>query len=385
MFPIDSSTLPALPAPFWFVEFFKVLGFTLHMLAMNIWFAGLPLAILAFVISSRNSRRLAVRMFSQLPVIMALGINFGIVPLLFIQTAYYKVFYTSTILMAWHWFLVIPLLAIAYYSLYICAFSIKPGGKTHYLFPFGLVAMFCLLAIAYIQVNAMSLMVRPDTWLAIWDKSQVAAAVDGLGVNSSDPALWLRYGSMFGLALVTSAAWMIFDAHWLIRKTDDKNQTDFDNSYRHWVKWFATIFAFVGSAVLAFVFCKYLDLLKTAPETGEWLRSQPGFVLSLAVLIVPLLTAVLMLLTGKSCKSTLIIFLVQFVGIAVFAVFRQWIQNLEVSRVLDVAKIPVNTQWDTMIPFLVTFVIGALIIVWMIRQLAVLPAASQSENTKKRK
>ena len=37
----DASQLPPLPAPLWFVQFFKVLGFTLHMVPMNLWYAGL--------------------------------------------------------------------------------------------------------------------------------------------------------------------------------------------------------------------------------------------------------------------------------------------------------------------------------------------------------
>lgn len=37
---IDPSTA-ALPAPVWFVQFFKCLGFTLHMVPMNLWYAGL--------------------------------------------------------------------------------------------------------------------------------------------------------------------------------------------------------------------------------------------------------------------------------------------------------------------------------------------------------
>ena len=29
------------PAPYWFIQFFKVFGFTLHMALMNLWLAGL--------------------------------------------------------------------------------------------------------------------------------------------------------------------------------------------------------------------------------------------------------------------------------------------------------------------------------------------------------
>ena len=40
--------MPAgVPAPFWFVELFKVLGFTLHMVPMNLFYAGILVAMLA--------------------------------------------------------------------------------------------------------------------------------------------------------------------------------------------------------------------------------------------------------------------------------------------------------------------------------------------------
>ena len=44
---IDATELPALPAPFWFIQFFKVLGFTLHAVPMNLWYAGAILAVAA--------------------------------------------------------------------------------------------------------------------------------------------------------------------------------------------------------------------------------------------------------------------------------------------------------------------------------------------------
>ena len=113
--------MESVPAPFWFVQFFKVVGFTLHMIPMGIWFAGLPVVILCALRNGEHSRFYARRMTKQLPVMMALGINFGIVPLLFLQTTYYKAFYTATILTAWFWIAVIPILIIGYYSLYIAA------------------------------------------------------------------------------------------------------------------------------------------------------------------------------------------------------------------------------------------------------------------------
>ena len=125
------------PAPFWFVQFFKVVGFVLHMIPMGIWLAGLPVMILCALWNGEHSRFYARRISTQLPVMMALGINFAIVPLLFLQTTYYKAFYTATILTAWYWLAVIPILIVGYYSIYIAAYSGERRGR---------MILFCILA-----------------------------------------------------------------------------------------------------------------------------------------------------------------------------------------------------------------------------------------------
>ena len=116
---INQMTRSPLPAPFWFVELFKVLGFVLHMVPMNLWFAGLAVALVLHGWGSAEGKRFATRLSLQMPVIVAMGINFGIVPLLFLQLAYHDVFYPATILMAWFWLGIIALLIPAYYGVYI--------------------------------------------------------------------------------------------------------------------------------------------------------------------------------------------------------------------------------------------------------------------------
>ena len=90
--PIDAVSLPELPAPFWFIEFFKVLGFTLHAVPMNLWYAGVFLAVVHYGFGNESSRRWAARLIVQMPIVIAAGINLGIVPLLFLQVAYAKAF-----------------------------------------------------------------------------------------------------------------------------------------------------------------------------------------------------------------------------------------------------------------------------------------------------
>ncbi|MCS6862995.1 MAG: hypothetical protein NZT92_22045, partial [Abditibacteriales bacterium] len=114
-FPLAPESPLGNPAPLWFILLFKVLGFTLHLVPMHLWFAGMVLVALFSLFGGEHARRLAHRLVSVMPILIALGVNFGIVPLLFIQVAYYPVVYPANILIGWFWFAVIPLLLVAYY------------------------------------------------------------------------------------------------------------------------------------------------------------------------------------------------------------------------------------------------------------------------------
>ena len=108
-----------LPVPLWILLALKVFGFFLHLIFMNLWVAGLPTALYLL----RSKPAVAERLFQALPFFMAFGINAGIVPLLFLQTIYPQFFYPATILQAWFWFFVIPLLLVAYYAVYLASFG----------------------------------------------------------------------------------------------------------------------------------------------------------------------------------------------------------------------------------------------------------------------
>ncbi|MDR1493083.1 MAG: hypothetical protein LBT05_10225 [Planctomycetaceae bacterium] len=383
----DAKTLPPIPAPFWFVQFFKVLGFVLHLLAMNLWFAGLPLALLLLIFGRKFGRRFATRLFSQLPVIMAFGINFGIVPLLFLQAVYYKAFYTASILMAWHWIMIIPLVTIAYYSLYIAAFSVKTEQKKVRTFFAGLISTLCFLGIAYIFVSVMSLMTQPERMTAVWERGQLfagkelGAATLGFGMNADEPTLWFRYGMIFGLALTTTAFWAVFDANILIPKRSDQSAEDLqkDDQYRRWAGWFALVVALAGGAISAACYDKYLGYVAENSFAASLLKPKTTSCYILyAALFTPFLAAIAIFATKifrlRRYLTAFGVALFQLVALATFAVSRQWIQNVEVSQVIPIAQLKENTQFfpiytSPLIAFLVFFVIGAIVIGWMIRQI----------------
>lgn len=215
MTPVDILSLNGLPAPYWFIQLFKVLGFILHSIPMHLWLAGLPIALILLVIGGNNAQIFARRLLKQMPVVMAFGINLGIVPLLFIQVAYYKVFYPATILMAWHWFGILLLVLPAYYLLYITSALVDSGRKWWPALS-GLAASALLVGIGLIFASAWTLMASPDSWPEIWRAKSAAAAVTGFGSNWGNSVVFLRFVSICGLALLTVTFWILFDTWFLL-------------------------------------------------------------------------------------------------------------------------------------------------------------------------
>jgi hypothetical protein len=203
---IDPSMVPTLdpnplPAPYWLFKTLLLVTFTLHIIAMNFMLGGAFLAVVARFTSkgrlSSASQAFRNRIFTDLakkvPVFLAATITIGIAPLLFVQAIYGQYFYTSTILIAWPWFLLLVLLCVAYYGFYYVVYNgqRRPG-------PAGVVSFISLvlvLIVAFIQSTNVTLMQTPSHWAA-----KYFASPTGWSNNLSDPTLIPRY-----LHFVTSA------------------------------------------------------------------------------------------------------------------------------------------------------------------------------------
>lgn len=229
---IQASGLPALSAPFWFIEFFKVLGFILHMVPMNLWYAGVLLAVWLHYRGGEQGRRFGSRLMLQMPIIVAAGINLGIVPLLFLQVAYSRAFYPATILMAWFWLAIVVILIPAYYGVYAYSFGLRnsvlemPAWQRYA----GWLSAGLFVVIGFLFANGLSLTSRdPAAWRQIWLNHSVGGAATGTALNIGDVTFWPRWLLMFGLALITTAVWMIFDAFWIATRENE--------DYRRWVQF----------------------------------------------------------------------------------------------------------------------------------------------------
>ena len=120
------------PAPAWILWALLQLTFFCHLLAMNVVLGGSILA-LHWRFSRRpddaEHRAAVVHAFSKaLPVAIAAAVTLGVAPLLFVQVLYGRLFLTSSILMAWWWLAVVPLVILAYYGAYLLAFRRTTPG-----------------------------------------------------------------------------------------------------------------------------------------------------------------------------------------------------------------------------------------------------------------
>lgn len=354
---IGPSSPLGFPAPYWFMAALKVLGFTLHLIPMGLWFAGI---LVAMIVCRRGEqpRRFAHRLMTQMPVIVALGVNFGIVPLLFIQVAYYRVFYPATILLAWPWFAVIVLLLVAYYGVYLYALGLREA-MTPARSVAGWVAAVLFVVIGFIFSNVFSLMTNLPAWAGLWMRGSVAGATTGLSLNAGDATLWPRWLLTLGLALMTTAAYAVVDAGFFARREPE--------AYRRWVRRFAGGLYALGAVWYAgasawYVFGTWSTELRALMSSGGMA------VLTVLTAVAPLLTLVVMLAQRNEVTGALAatVGLLQVVVLALNAISRQVVQNAELRRFLDVTAERLQIQWSPLVLFLLLFVAGLGVVAWMI-------------------
>lgn len=372
MIPLSPASPEGYPAPFWLLEALKVFGFSLHATAMHLWYPGIPVGVILALLGGRHGRALAGRLGRAMPIIMALGINFGIIPLLFTQVLNYQFFYTAGVLIAWPWLAIIALLMVAYYAVYLHAES----SRRALVLASGIVSAGSLVTIGFVFANMFTLMTNQPQWLAIFHRTEVAGAPTGLALNLADPILPPRWLMMFGLAITTTAAYTVLDAAVFARQADAQ--------YRAWAGRFALGLYSVGVVWFAATGSWYI-FGALSPRVREAVMARP-LIEGLMVL-----TAVapgvpwLLIIIWRRVQAPVLAALVaaaQFGVIGVNAISRQWVQNVELRRYVDLAETPVRPQWLGLAGFVIALIVGVALVAWITAKLWAAWAAEQtSPNT----
>lgn len=336
-----------------------MLGFSLHVVPMNLWYAGTLLAVVLGTFGHGHVKTVGHHIARVLPFALAFGINFGIIPLLFIQVAYYQFFYPATVLIAWPWFAVFWIVMVAYFSVYLYRLAIEDKGPVRVGRKLGWLSAGAFVVVGFIFANALSLMAGPDRWWGIFKSANIAGGATGLALNWTDPTLIPRWLFMFALAVMTTAVFVAVDAAFLSGRDEEE--------YCGYALRFAGVLYSAG--LLLFVAFGSWYIFGTRPFALPLAIRNPVMrIIFPLTMLSPGLPWLLLVLQrhGLSRKLVALIGIAQFGVVALNAISRQWLQNVELSPYANLAARPADLQVGALVVFLTLFVGGLGLVAWML-------------------
>lgn len=336
--PIPTVDPLPLPAPVWLLQFLLVFTFILHVIPMNLVLGG---SIAAAFSLWRGQETLARKLLKMLPVATALTITLGIAPLLFLQVLYGQFFYSSAILLAVPWLLVVPLLIAAYYGFYYNALTTGPLTGRNVAVAFLSTAI--VLTIGFIYSNNMTLMLAPERWRQFTD----SASTFGTALNVTEHTLVPRYLHMVFGALAVTGMFIALRGHTKIGVLQFAIATLLNIGIGLWFLFSLpeNIRAlFLGGSVVH--------------TTHLW-----GAV---GVALVALMLALLAVNSAKPRPLLISASASLFLTIVLMAAVRHFVRNAYLKPHLDLAMLPVKPMWDVFALFAVLLVAGLAVVAWMV-------------------
>jgi hypothetical protein len=349
-----------LPAPPWLLWGLLQLTFFLHVLAMNVVLGGSVLALhwrFSRRVEDTPQREAVLGAFARaLPVAVAATVTLGVAPLLFVQVLYGRVFFASSVLMAWLWLAIVPLVITAYYLSY----SLASGGPAQ---PRGRwlagLATLAFLAVAFVQVTNATRSISPGTF-----RELDAASRSGLAFNLSDPSFWPRYlHVLLGAVAIAALAVALYG---LARRAREPELAGWA------VRRGLTLFA-VASAINVFVGMLFLIAL----PKDVLIRLVGGDARAMTLLALGILlgigvagAALLALGAKDSRRATLVMAALAPLTLVDMLLLRDEVRRIALRNAGFEHPAWVATQWGPLAAFVLFLAIAVVTIGWMVRVLA---------------
>ncbi len=342
-----------LPAPYWLFKLLLIVTFFLHIIAMNFMLGGGVLALVAKWRAKDPARgnRMFFDVARKLPSLLPATITLGIAPLLFLQVLYGQFFYTSSILMAWPWFLVLVLLTVAYYGFYYVSFSAgeKPGKAGGVM----LCSVILVTLIGFFFSNNITLSQTPSRWAA-----KYFARPTGWNLNLSEPTLFPRYLHFFVAAIAVGGIFLVFMA--LANWKRDKEYAGQLLQFGGKTFMYATMAQFVVGVIFLVSLPRDLRML--------FMGDNPLATTLLLVGVTGAIAAVFLmsgaLRTGNIRVAAVYVPAILAVVILSMSVMRDILRDAYLRPYFRPGQFAVTTQWTVLPLFLALFVGG--VILWLV-------------------
>lgn len=329
--------------------------FLVHILLVAAMLGGTALTFFSELVglapSADRWRRLARQYGYILPFILSFAVTFGIPPLLFMQVLYGQYLYTSSVLIAWPWILVIPSLVLAYGGLYIYQRLRDRIGHARLLVMGASLALF--LWVAFVYVNNMTLAQAPWRWPALY-----TATATGFHLNLGEPILWPRYGMVVSGALAVAGAVAAWIAARALRTGD--------REFGQWGMRVGSSICFVGlTAAALFGYAMASRIPDTAAHRMAGMGSAP--MLTPAMLFFLGLGALAFL--GTAVRPHHALLWIGSAGIvlaaAVGVILRDMLRLSYLGDLYRISERPVKYQIGTLLVFAVTLLVGIGVLGWI--------------------
>lgn len=342
-----------LPAPYWVLKLLLIAMFVLHIVAMNFMLGG---GVVALTAKWRARNRAAGnRMFfdvaKKMPVLLPAAITLGIAPLLFVQVLYGQFFYTSSILMAWPWFLVLVLLTVAYYGFYYISF--QSGGNPGRAGGVMLFSVILVFLIGLLFTNNITLSLTPARWGAKYFQN-----ADGWHLNLSEPTLVPRYLHFFVAAVAVGGLFLVFLA--LANWKRDRKYAGELLEFGGKVFMYSTMTQFVVGIVFLVSLPRDMRML--------FMGDNPLATTLLLIGIVGGLGAIILMSDALRRQNIRIaaFYAPAILGVVIvcMSTMRDILRDAYLKPYLHPGQFVVETQWSVLPLFLVLFVAG--VILWFV-------------------
>jgi len=351
-----------------FFTILLLLTFLLHLLVMNVM---LGTGIIAFVrhFIKNDESDLSQTIASNLPFTIAFTINFGVGPLLFLQTLYGHLIYSSSILMAVYWLSVIGILLLSYYSAYIYDFKYDIlSEKRIFFIGFTVIG---LLWIAFVFTNNMTLMLSPKNW------STYFCNRGGLLLNINEQTLFPRFFHFVAASIavggLTIALYRQIQKDYY-KKKDDNNTTHNISAWNHDIQ--TGLSWFVGATLIQMSIGVWYFM--SLPESIRCLFiGNDTFGTTIFTLAIPLIIIMLVCAARNNVwLSTML--LIPVIGLMIL--MRHLVRTAYLNPYFRLQDLHVTHEYSPMVFFFAAALAGIFAIAYIIRMIIMNNQLLENQN-----
>lgn len=325
----------------WF-QALLLLTFLLHLLFMNFVLGGSILTL-----SNMFRGKSLSAGYKSIPTLIALTINLGVPPLLFVQVLYGHLFYTSSVMMAWPWILIIPILIFAYYGAYIFVYKSDKNPK---LAKISLsISTLILLLIGFFFVNNITLMLVPEKWQMYFADSS------GWNLNLKEATLIPRYLHFVTASIAVAGMGFALYAHYTKKLSDEEKADQKTQGLK--------IFSYATMAQILIGIWFLIALPKNI-----MMQFMGQHILFTVLLLLAIGISVYLIMSSLQGKLNITLYLL--LALLVIMIFiRDFVRQSYLADVFKLSDLQVRHEYGSMILFLLSFVVGIVALFYMVKLL----------------